>query len=244
MNFLRNTVPVLVGIICFIAVVYLFPWKKIEWGRFALDQPHVITVVGESRIPHSTQIASFTAGVSVTNRDRDQAINQVNEKINSIIKEVKSFGVDENDIKTQNISVYQKQETFYDQEGRPQTRAGEWVVSNQVVIKLRDINEAGRLAELLAKSGATDVYGPSFSLGENKELENQLIDEAIADAREKAELIAKSSGRKLGRIINVSEEGVSSPLFGVRFEGGGGGMPIEPGTEEVIKRLVVTFQLE
>ena len=195
-----------------------------------------VTVVGEAKSEQKTQVATFNAGVMVVSNDKDGAASEVNSKMEAIIKSVKEFGIAENDIKTQSLSVYKQVQ---------QPTNGEWRVSNDISIKLRNIDKASELADLLTKSGATSVYGPRFTVDDTKQAESGLVDQAIKNAAEKAEAIAKASGRKLGKVIEVTE-GYSSggPIYALRDAAGGGGAPIEPGSETVSKTVTVTFELE
>jgi len=232
----------LVGV--FLTGCFLIPWRLVDWGRLQLSSPRTITVTGEAKTQEKSQIATFDAGVSAVNDNKETAINQVNEKIKAIIDAVKAFGIKDEDIKTQSLSVYQSEETYYE-EGVQKSRPGQWRVSNTITVTLRDIEKASDLADLLTRSGATNVYGPNFALEETQQAEESLLDEAIKNAKSKAEIIAKSSGGKLGKIISVSE-GYQQPTI-TRFapEGyGGGGPPIEPGTATVQKTVTVIFELK
>lgn len=220
------------------------PWRLVDWGKLQLDPTRTITVTGEAKTQERSQIATFTAGVSAVNDDKEAAVNEVNEKIKSVIDSVKNFGISDKDVKTQNLSVYQTEETYYD-EGVAKGRPGQWRVSNDITVTLRNIDKASELADLLTGGGATNVYGPNFSLDETQSAEESLLDEAIKNARSKAEIIAQSSGGKLGKIVSVSEglQSQTLPRFAEGY-GGGGGAPIEPGTATVGKTVTVVFGLK
>ncbi len=68
----------------------------------------------------------------------------------------------------------------------------------------------------------------------------------MTDAKEKAEIIAKASGRKLGKVLTVTEGSAGSnllPMYAAK-EGMGGGASVEPGTSTVSKSMTVTFELK
>jgi len=73
-----------------------------------------------------------------------------------------------------------------------------------------------------------------------------LYDMAIKDAREKAESIAKASGRTLGKVISVNDGNTSSvyPMYAMKDSAGGGGAVTEPGSTTVYKNLTVVFELK
>ena len=119
-------------------------------------------------------------------------------------------------------------------------------MSNTVEIKLRNVDQAAGLAGLLTKSGANNVYGPNFTFDDTSEQATALFDAAIQNAKEKAMKVAAGSGAKLGNVLSVTEAGASQqpvPLY-ARMEGGGGGVPIEPGSGTVSKSVTVTFELK
>lgn len=164
-------------------------------------------------------------------------------KIAKITASVKDFGITSKDIKTQSLNIYQSEETYYEGD-RQKSRLGQWRVSNSIEIRLDDVEKADRLAEILTNSGANNVWGPNFSLEDTKKAEISLLKEALENAREKAEEIAKNTNRKLGKILSVNETGYSQgPIY--RAEGlGGGGGGLEPGVGTIYKQVVVVFEIK
>jgi len=222
---------------------YFIPWNRVDWGKLEFGQPRTITVLGYAETQEKSQIARFSAGVTFTSDNKEEAINFVNQKVEEIIAAVKNFGIEEADIKTQDISVYQQEEPYWE-EGRQKTRPGQWRVENTIEIILRDVDLASDLTDLLTSTGATNVYGPSFSLDDTKASEESLLKEAIEDARKKAQIIADASGKKLGEIVNVSEGDISAPIGIMMRDASGGAAPVEPGSSTVAKSVTVTFEIE
>ncbi|MBU0572285.1 SIMPL domain-containing protein [Patescibacteria group bacterium] len=221
--------------------VFLIPWRFVNWGKLEILPASTITVSGEASLEEMSQIASFTAGVTAINDDKETAVDEVNQVIGDVISAVKSFGIAEEDIQTRSLSVHQIQEPFIEDEAR-RVELGQWSANNTIEVTLRDVDKASALADLLNESGATSVQGPNFSLDDTQESEVVLLEEAINNAREKAEKIAESSGRKLGKIVTVSEGQQTSGIFkGLEMDTGIA--PIEPGTETVYKTVTVTFEL-
>lgn len=235
-------VILIVGLL--LAGFYFIPWKSVKWGSLEFAPSSTISVSGYSESKEKNQIAKYSAGVNRVSDNKDEAISYINQKVEEIISSVKSFGVSSDDIKTQNISIYQQEETYWE-EGRQKSRPGQWRVSNNVEITLRDVDRASELANLLTSSGATNVYGPNFSLDDTKKAETDLLQAAVEDAKTKAEILAESSGKKLGDIISINEGVVSSVVsMPIGDAGGGGGAPTQPGTGTVSKTVVVSFELK
>lgn len=235
-------IPILIGIL-FLVTVFFFPWKNIKWGKFQLTSPETVTVSGTATTQQKSQIANFSVGVTSVKDNKDEAVREVNTKITEVVAVIRSFGVDSKDIKTESMSVYQEQENYWDGD-RQKTRPGQWRVSNNVSVILRDITKAGSLSTELVKTGATNIYGPNYVTDNQKEVETGLIEEAIKNATTKATTMALASGRKLGKIVKVDEGGTSVDARPVYSEMGGGGGGGEPGSSTVTKVVTVTFELE
>lgn len=227
--------------ILLIVAAFVLPWNRINWGKIQYTQTEVVSVTGEANSKQKNQIASFTAGVNIIKDNKEEAVAEVNKKTSDLIESVKQFGIPAADIKTQNMSVYQQQDAYRTDVNN------KWSVNNSVEIILRDVDKASALADVLNKSGANNVYGPNFRFDDTKNIENTLFDEAMKNAREKAELIAKASGRSLGKVISVSEGSSGSSIYPMMDKAmglGGGGAPVEPGTGTVSKSLNVVFELK
>ncbi len=243
-NLVLNTLVVMLAVAGF---AYVFPWKNIEWGKLVQMPLQTVAVSGEAKKQVANQIAQFSAGVNVIKDKREEATTEINSKMTDLTESLKKFGIVEADIKTTSLNYYQNQEEYYDN-GVRKYRPGQWNVSSQVEIKLREIAKANDLAALLASSGANNVYGPNFMLDDTKEEEKELVVEAMTNARDKAEALAKASGRSLGKVISVSESGANTvyPMMYAKADGmgGGGGPSLEPGSGMVYKNLNVVFELK
>ena len=242
---LTDAAWIIVAIILVTLICFFIPWKQVNWGTISTQPARTVTVTGQAISKQKNQIATFTAGVSATKDNKQDATNEVTSKINAIVEAAKAFGIKTEDIKTQYISVYQNQEQYYE-DNRQKTRPGQWNVSNSASFILRDVTRAGALTDVLSRAGATNINGPQFSMDETTDIENSLLGEAITNARKKAELVAKGANKKLGEIIAVTEGssiGQTSPVY-LSGGGGGGGGGIEAGSGSVEKTVTVVFELK
>lgn len=247
----NSSSQVIFGLIVFALLIfggaYFLPWKNINWGNLNIKPANTVTVTGEAKSQIKSQIANYGAGVNAVNDNKDTAISEVNGKITAIITALKNFGIADKDIKTQNLSVYQQQENYYE-DGRQKLRPGQWNVNNSLDITLRNIDQAPALADLLTKTGATNVYGPNFMVDNTTSAQNELLGEAMKDALIKAEIIARASDKKVGEVVSVTE-GSSAvgffPMSAVKDgAGGGGGAPVQPGSQTVQKNVTVVYELK
>ncbi|HSV94701.1 MAG TPA: SIMPL domain-containing protein [Spirochaetia bacterium] len=244
---MKNAVMTLFGVVVVLAVLYFFPWSLITWGKIVMSPERVVTVMGYAESKENNQIASYNAGVNAVKDNKDEAVKEVNDKINAITQAVKDFGVDPSDIQTQSMSVYQRQDSVYDS-GVQRSKPGQWDVNNTITVTLRDVTRASAMADLLTKSGATNVYGPNFQLDTSLKAEDSLMEAAIMDARVKADVLAKASGTMVDKVVSVvegSSGGVVYPMYAARDGmGGGGGSALEPGSTKISKTVTVVWSLK
>src|SRR5262249_60406494 len=78
--------------------------------------------------------------------------------------------------------------------------------TNQVTIRIRDIENLPTVLDRAIAAGANEMSGVEFVVSEQSKLLDQARAEAIADARRKAELYAKAAGAKLGQVVSINEE--------------------------------------
>lgn len=228
-----------------IGAVRFTPWDRVNWGKFEVLPGSSLTVTGEAKQELTSQIARFSASVVVSNDDKQTAVDEVNQKMAAVIQAVKDFGIDQKDIQTQSVSVNEAVEPNQPEIFRMPSVA-RWRAQNSISIVLRQVDQASALTDLLTSLEATDVYGPQFGLDDTLEAETALLGQAIDNARQKADAIAKASDRKLGKVLTVEEAGSRSqitPFLAAEKADMGLSAPIEPGTETVYKTVTVTFEL-
>lgn len=198
-------------------------------------------VTGESKISVPPDIARINAGVTAQAQTVKQAQNQINTTINKVSDAVKNLGVDAKDIRTDNYSVYPD----YDYSGSSQKIKG-YSASASLIIVARDIDKINSIIDTATQNGANQIGALSFEIQDKTKAENEAREQAVVEAKKKAENAAKIAGFRLGKIVNYAESfnGASKP-----FPLAGGGMAeratptqIEPGSSEIT--VVVTLSYE
>lgn len=233
----------------FLGGLLLFPWRLVDWGKIRMAEEEIVTVSGYASGVVENNLASFTASVEAFGDDKEKVTEEVNKGMSSLVEKIKEFGIEDKDIQTQRVSVYQRDEVLREDSGwTGRVREGQWQASNSVEITLRKVERASELATLLSEAGAVNVYGPRLRVDSDgrKEAENSLMKEAVENAREKAKMMADAAGKKLGGVVQIVESGVSNSVFemSAKLPAAGGGVPIETGSSEVSKSVTVVFELK
>jgi uncharacterized protein YggE len=124
---------------------------------------------------------------------------------------------------------------------------------NAVQIRVRKLNDMGRIIDTLVSAGANQVDGPSFTLDDPEAALNEARTAAMRRARERAELYARAAGLRVSRIVSISEGGGYYPVQDVIVTGRTAGFappppppptPVAPGELALGISLSVQFALE
>ena len=83
--------------------------------------------------------------------------------------------------------------------------------SNRVTIRVRDVTKVASMIDVLVGAGANDIGGINFMVSQASKLLDDAREQAIADARRKAQIYAKAAGVTLGEPLAISEEGSRHP---------------------------------
>jgi hypothetical protein len=164
----------------------------------------LFTVEGSGEVTAVPDTALLNMGVSKTAPSVEAAQTQVNEVINQITAQMKNLGVEEKNIKTVNYSVNPN----YDFTAGTQKING-YMVNADVQVRIKPVDKANQAIDAATQAGATNVGNVQFVIDDAKraELEEQARKEAIEKAKAKAESISRTSGIRLGRLVDVQESG-------------------------------------
>lgn len=223
-----------------------------SWGlSSSTKQP--FTVQGSSTVNAEPDQANVYFTVSKTNKSLTTAQNEANTFISTMVNDLIKIGIPKADIKTDNYNSYpnyaQQDKVIMPYPQQTQTIIS-YTVSQGITIKIHDIAKISAVIDTVTKDGAENISGPSFTFSEEKQksLTNEARTQAIADAKQKAQAIAKAAGIHLGRITNVQEG--SSPYPGpVMYDtkaiglGGAESVPtqINPGQNSITQTITLYY---
>jgi len=106
-----------------------------------------------------------------------------------------------------------------------------------------DVDDAPALIDAAAEAGANQISGPGLSSSNAEALYRQALGKAVAEARARAEVLAKAAGRSLGEITNISESTATPYPYAERAALDSASTPIVPGEQETSASISVTFAL-
>ncbi len=173
--------------------------------------------------------ATVTGGVVTFAPTSREAADSNAEQMNKVVAALRRAGVEARDIQTQSLSL-NPQFNYNGADGAPPTITG-YQATNNVTVRVREVSKASGLLTVMFEAGANNVFGPNFSLSDDKNAVAEARNEAVADAALQAEAYANALGLKIVRVLRVSERGRQAqyePIIVTGRRTGQAGVPPPP----------------
>lgn len=208
----------------------------------AAAQVNTITVAGVGTAATQPDIATFEVGVEVVNTNLDTGFQSVNATLTAINTVLAEQGVALADIQTLGISILP--------EDRIDPRVGPsgnfiFRIRNTLRVTVRDVAKVAPILAGVVDAGANVVANFAFGLQDLGKAEQAAREAAIANARERAEGLAKQLNVVVGDPVIATEQVTTAPLSPAPVGSGSRGASL--GTQEVplnAGQFIVTVQVQ
>jgi uncharacterized protein YggE len=233
----------LLALLCVTAIVIV----SVVMALKSNEPDYQFSVSAVGKVFAKPDIANLSVGFQTeVKKSAAEAVKENTDKMNQVVEELKNLGIESSDIKTTTYSL----NPVYDwTEKSGQTLRG-YQVTQQVTIKIRDLDKIGEAIAKTTEKGANQIGNINFTIDDEDALKSQAREEAIVKAKEKAVKVAELAGIKLGKIVNVYENQVYYPTptryYGeVGMGGGGSEAPaIEAGENEVVVEVNLIYEVK
>lgn len=201
-----------------------------------------ITVVGHAEINARPDTAIIQIGVDTEAKTAKEALDQNSKQSAAVQKKLTDLGIDAKDIQTSGFSIY----PTYGTDGRQLTG---YRVVNSVTVKIRSLDKAGTLLDQVVQAGANSIAGMSFTIDNPRTFQDQAREQAMRDAKARADLLAKAGGATVGEVLIITENlGSAVPLPMVTSRSAiaqdSASVPVQPGEQTIAIDVQVTYALK
>ena len=180
----------------FIAAMLLFPVCA-----SAQEVPlRAITVYGEARRDVSPDMARLTVNVIAKDRDLQKAKQLHDTKMQELLKIAASMQIERKDIKTQFASIQPE----YDYQDSKQTFR-EYSINNAIEIGVKRMNIVGELMQKLVSAKFDNVGNVQYTIDNDLAYRDEVLLEALDNAKAKAAKVAERMGVTLGKPLAVQQ---------------------------------------
>lgn len=166
-----------------------------------------LDVVATGEVARVPDIVLINAGVTTQAATASEAIRANAVQIDSMRAALRRTGVADRDIQTSSVNLSPE---WRHVENRSPQFIG-YRAHHMVNVRFRDVANAGRILDALVAAGANEINGPTFEIERPETALDEARTRALADARTRADLYARSLGMRVRRILSVSEAGAAMP---------------------------------
>ncbi len=209
------------------------------------ELPPAISVAGEASVSVPPDLARIDAGVTSEGKTAREASDANNAAMGKVLQALKGAGIEEKDYQTSRLSLQPQYPP------NPVSRTGPLQIvgyraSNRVTVKVHDVTKVANVIDTVTAAGANDIGNINFVVSQSSKLLDDARQQALADARRKAEIYAKAAGVVLGAPLSISEGGPPAPLLRARMAGApmSAAVPVATGEETLSVTVYVSWAIK
>lgn len=152
-----------------------------------------VTVTGSAQRAVAPGAATWRAEAVESDAEPRTAFERCSARLNGLVERLGAVG----EVATEAVVV------------QPRFEAGSTAGAEAIgAVRVRSpADRAADVAQAAMAAGADRLHGPRFEYERESEVRGELLGEAVADARGKAERLAVAAGRRLGAVQAISEDG-------------------------------------
>ena len=245
-NIPKWLVQTIAGVLAILLIVVTISQVYTVHSKSTAVSTHTITISAEGKVTAQPDLVTVSAGVTNDADTAAQAQSDNASKMNKAIDFIKNnIGVKAEDISTSNYSIYPK----YDYINGKAVASG-YTANQTLVVKLHDLSKISNLLAGLTTNDINQIQNVAYTFDNPDNFREQAREQALANAKDKAQNLAKAAGVKLGSLVSFDENssgGGPIPLYSAAKDGmgGGGNAPqVEPGTQDIIADISVTYEIK
>ncbi|WP_101675032.1 SIMPL domain-containing protein [Alloalcanivorax mobilis] len=204
--------------------------------------PDTVSVQGEG----SVKARPDTFLLSATARERGDDVaamkGKVDQQVQSMLDLADQLKIEEKNVTASDIQI--SPEWQY----QPERKLIGYQVSREVNFRVAGVENYARLADGLAKLNLKEVNPAGTEISNADELADQALEKAVADARDKAQILARAADRKLGKAMMINAQGQNMPrpmpMMMAKAATDSATESYRPGEQEVSASVQITFELK
>jgi len=167
-----------------------------------------LSVDAEGMVSADPDIAYITTGVETEAATAQAAMAANRQAMNGVFDVLREAGIADRDMQTSNFRIYPRYDYVEERDGKTRRERRElqgYNVSNQLTVKVRDLDALGPTLDALVEAGGNTFSGLRFALDDDTAALNEAREAAVKSALSRAELLAGAAGYRVGRIVTMSE---------------------------------------
>lgn len=270
-NFVRDYDKMLKGALIMLCVISSLGILSLAFTYATSIEPNLsrtFSVSGEGKVTATPDVATFSFSVFNQGDNVAELNTLTSEKSEEVLTYLKSVGISSKDIKSTENAVEPNFENYVCKtDGAcPPSKVAGYTVRQSYSVKIRNFDIISEVLTAVAGFNVNSVSQLDFVIDDRESVEAEAREMAVESAREKAKLMAKSGGFRIGKLISIYENNYSPmPMYSMDKAAMGRGevastmlspeeavaegsavapQTVEPGTQEVIINVNMTFGIK
>jgi len=202
----------------------------------------LVNVTGEGIVKVTPDGVSIKVRVETQGKEAQQVKAENDQSIDKVIKFLRSQGIDSKYVQTEYINLNKN----YDYNSKTYN----YNANQTLTIQLKDLKMYEAVMTGLLNSGINRIDHVQFTSSKIEELRADARIAAIKNAKEKAIAYASALGQSIGKAVEISEQGASSPqqptykarMMSMEMDSSAG-ETIAPGELIINTKIAVSFTL-
>ncbi|MDR0751803.1 MAG: SIMPL domain-containing protein [Christensenellaceae bacterium] len=165
----------------------------------------IISVKGLGEISLKPDVIVIKMHVIAINLDYAKMNSDAAISISHLKQCFSGIGFNKKCLKTINFRITSEYERIKNTSSEWEDRFIGYKCQHDLVLEFEyDINKLEEVINAISESGVKPKYDIKFSVKNQKQIKKKLINSAVNDAKNKAQIIASAAGVKLGDIVNIN----------------------------------------
>ena len=209
------------------------------------DTPPSINVTGTGKVLYVPDIGYIHVGVAGDGWTAAEAWKKNEQIVKKIFAELKKLGVQEKDLKTDNLSVQPR----YQEVPKKAPKFVGYTVTYDLAVTVRDLKQMGAYLDAMVDAGANRNMNISFGCSKLDALMDQARVKAVEEARRKASLYVTGAGARLGDVLAISDNPYAAqpryyPVDALALREAKASIPVAAGEQELSITVSVTWAID
>ena len=167
-----------------------------------------LIVTGSATTMVQPDFATVSFSIETTNKNLEVAQKENSTIMQNIKSVLSTHNLSEQDLTTNWFNIYPEYNYNYGNQTQPTGHR----VSNQLSLKVREIDNIGKIIDTLTASGANMISGIQFGIEDNSNAYNEALSYAVENAKQKAIVLSNANIDDL-RIVVVKEMPIGHICF-------------------------------
>ncbi len=203
----------------------------------------ILSVTGQGEVTAKPDQSTINVQATSRGKTAGEAVNTNANQMQKLINALTATGILSKDIQTQNVSVY----PIYKDKTNSQNATNNvltYEASNSVIVTVRKVDDTGRIIDLISNTGDYIISGINFNLEDDENAKADALNEAVSDAKSKAEAIAAAARTKITGLKRISAD--NGYVSNKTFDGGAApaSTPVQPGDLTVNANVSIEYIIE